>query len=196
MRFCTFATFEQLACPGWRSGVSTKNRMEARMEEEERDHISRQNHKFCQLMTKVNVLSEGVRHFRSVVMDAGSHGTTAHAHQWQCCRFQGYPKAVPSRMKLTMACMNQHPWQRIKVKAKGSRRVTSYFYIDHADVISSNFLSLTKSSLNASETRSSDWIDRCTSWRGGRGTCTSTTTIDTSYSLTLRLKPSDYSNKV
>ena len=50
--------------------------------------------------TVSNALSEGVRHFRSVVMDAGSSGTTAHAHQ--CCIFQGYPKAVPSRMKLTM----------------------------------------------------------------------------------------------
>ena len=33
-------------------------------------------------------------------MDTGSRGTTAHAHQ--CCRFQGYQKAVPSQMKLTM----------------------------------------------------------------------------------------------
>ena len=68
----------------------------------------------------VNVLSEGVRHFRSVVGDAGSRKTTAHAHQ--CCIFQGYPKAVPSWMKLTMcepASMTTD---------KGARRVTSYFY--------------------------------------------------------------------
>ena len=32
-----------------------------------------------------NALSEEVRHFRSVVMNAGSRGTTAHAHQ--CCIF-------------------------------------------------------------------------------------------------------------
>ena len=47
-----------------------------------------------------NTLLEAVRHFHSIVIDAGSRGTTAHAHQ--CCIFQGYPKAVPSRMKLTM----------------------------------------------------------------------------------------------
>ena len=53
-------------------------------------------------------------------MDAGSRGATAHAHQ--CCRFQGYPKAIPSRIKLTMrkpASMTTD---------KGSRCVTSYFY--------------------------------------------------------------------
>ena len=34
-------------------------------------------------------------------MDAGSRGTTAHAHQ--CCIFHAsYAKTVPSRMKLTM----------------------------------------------------------------------------------------------
>ena len=53
-------------------------------------------------------------------MDAGSRGTTAHAHQ--CCRFQGYPKAVPSRMKLTM----REPASM--TPDKGSRQVTSYFY--------------------------------------------------------------------
>ena len=53
-------------------------------------------------------------------MDAGSRGTTAHAHQ--CCRFQGYPKAIPSRMKLTM----REPASM--TTDKGSRRVTSYFY--------------------------------------------------------------------
>ena len=53
-------------------------------------------------------------------MDSGSRGTTAHAHQ--CCIFQGYPKAVPSRMKLTM----REPASM--TTDKGSRRVTSYFY--------------------------------------------------------------------
>ena len=51
-------------------------------------------------------------------MDAGSRGTTAHAHQ--CCMFQSYAKTVPSRMKLTMrdpASMTTD---------KGSRRMTSY----------------------------------------------------------------------
>ena len=47
-----------------------------------------------------NTLLEAVRHFRSVIMDAGSRGTTAHAQQ--CCIFQSYAKTVPSRMKLTM----------------------------------------------------------------------------------------------
>ena len=50
--------------------------------------------------TQINTLLEAVRHFRSVVLDAGSRGTTAHAHQ--CCIFQSYAKTVPSRMKLTM----------------------------------------------------------------------------------------------
>ena len=48
----------------------------------------------------LNTLLEAVRHFRSVIMDAGSRGTTAHAHQ--CCIIQSYAKTVPSRMKLTM----------------------------------------------------------------------------------------------
>ena len=55
------------------------------------------NKYFC---TSCNTLLDAVRHFRSHVMDAGSRGTTAHAHKY--CIFQGYPKAVPSRMKLTM----------------------------------------------------------------------------------------------
>ena len=58
-----------------------------------------------------NALSEGVRHFRSVVMNAGSRGTT-----------HSYAKTILSRMKLTMcepASMTTD---------KGSRRVTSYFY--------------------------------------------------------------------
>ena len=63
-------------------------------------------------------LLEAVRHFRSFVMDDGSRGTTAHAHR--CCRFQGYPKAVPSRMKLTM----REPASM--ATDNGSRRVTSY----------------------------------------------------------------------
>ena len=58
-------------------------------------HLSELRVDYC-----INTLLEAVRHFRSVVVDAGSRGTTAHAHQ--CCIFQGYPKAVPSRMKLTM----------------------------------------------------------------------------------------------
>ena len=66
-----------------------------------------------------NMLLEAVRHFCSIVMDAGSRGTTAHAHQCSC-RFQGYPKAVPSRMKLTM----REPASM--TTGKGSRRVTSY----------------------------------------------------------------------
>ena len=70
--------------------------------------------------TSSYALSGGVRHFRSVDMDAGSRGTTAHAHQ--CCIFQGYPKAVPSQMKLTM----REPASM--TTDKGSRRVTSYFY--------------------------------------------------------------------
>ena len=63
-------------------------------------------------------LLEAVRHFRSVVIDAGSRVTTAHAHQ--CCIFQSYAKTVPSRMKLTMrepASMTTDTW---------SRRVTFY----------------------------------------------------------------------
>ena len=67
-----------------------------------------------------NALSDGVRHFRSVVMIAGSRGTTAHAHQ--CCIFQSYAKTVPSRMKLTM----REPASM--TTDKGSRCVTSYFY--------------------------------------------------------------------
>ena len=63
-------------------------------------------------------LLEAVRHFRSVVIDAGSRGTTAHAHQ--CCIFQGYPKAVPSRMKLTM----REPASM--TTDKGAWRMTSY----------------------------------------------------------------------
>ena len=77
---------------------------------------------FLSLCVHGNTLLEAVRHFRSVVMDAGSRGTTAHAHQ--CCIhvFQSYAKTVPLRMKLTMresASMTTD---------KGSRRVTSYFY--------------------------------------------------------------------
>ena len=72
------------------------------------------------LILSIDTLLEAVRHFRSVVMDAGSPETTAHAHQ--CCRFQGYPKAVPSRMKSTM----REPASM--TTDKGSRRVTSYFY--------------------------------------------------------------------
>ena len=65
-------------------------------------------------------LLEFVRHFRSVVMDAGSRRTTAHAHQ--CCISQSYEKTVPSRMKLTM----REPASM--TTDKGSRRVASYFY--------------------------------------------------------------------
>ena len=63
------------------------------------------------------MLLEAVRHFRSVVIDAGSRVTTAHAHQ--CCIFQSYAKTVPSRMKLTMklnmrepASMTTDTWSR------------------------------------------------------------------------------------
>ena len=54
----------------------------------------------------VYTLLEAVCHFRSVVMDAGSRGTTAHAHQ--CCIFQSYAKTVPSRMKWTMREPTNH----------------------------------------------------------------------------------------
>ena len=50
-----------------------------------------------------NSVLEAVRgrsSLRSVVMDAGSRGTTAHAHQ--CCIFQSYAKSVLSRMNMTM----------------------------------------------------------------------------------------------
>ena len=65
-------------------------------------------------------LFEAVHQFRSVVMDADSRGTTAHAHQ--CCILQSYAKTVPSRMKLTM----REPASM--TTDKGSWRVTSYFY--------------------------------------------------------------------
>ena len=68
------------------------------------------------------VLLEPERHFCSVVMDAGSRGTTAHAHQ--CCRSQGYPEAtVPSRMKLIM----REPASMTRKRGHGE----SYFYIAH-----------------------------------------------------------------
>ena len=65
------------------------------------------------ITSQVNTLLEAVRHFRSVVIDAGSRVTTAHAHQ--CCIFQSYAKTVPSRMKLTMrepASMTTDMWSR------------------------------------------------------------------------------------
>ena len=62
-------------------------------------------------------LLEAVCHFRSVVIDARSRRTSVHAHQ--CCRFQGYPKAVSSQMKLTM----REPASM--TTDKGSPRVTS-----------------------------------------------------------------------
>ena len=65
-----------------------------------------------------NTLYKAVHHFRSVVIDAGSRGTTAHLHQ--CCRFQSYEKTVPSRMKLTM-----HEPASMTTDS-GSQRVTSY----------------------------------------------------------------------
>ena len=72
-------------------------------------------------------LLEAVRHFRSVVTDTGSRGTTAHdfnRHQ-QTCIFQIYAKTV---LKIVMRrlyrhewnwlwnglCVNQHPWQRTR----------------------------------------------------------------------------------
>ena len=71
------------------------------------------------------MLLEAVRHFRSVqsvVMDSGSLGTTAHAHQ--CCIFQSYAKTVPSQMKLTMILTMREPASM--TTDKGSRRETSY----------------------------------------------------------------------
>ena len=78
-------------------------------------HAYLQNHD-----ASANTLLEAVRHFRPVVMDAGSRGTTAHAHQ--CCIFQSYAKTVPSWMKLTM----REPASI--TTDKESRHVTSYFY--------------------------------------------------------------------
>ena len=69
------------------------------------------------------ILLESVRHFRSVVTDTGSRGTTAHAHQ--CCRFQSYAKTVPSRMKFTMKLTMHEPASM--TTDTWSWRVTSYF---------------------------------------------------------------------
>ena len=57
------------------------------------------------LRTLIYMLLEAVRHFRSVVIDAGSCVTTAHAQQ--CC--MGYAKTVLSRMKLTMKLTIREP---------------------------------------------------------------------------------------
>ena len=42
----------------------------------------------------IYTLLEAVRHFCSIVIEAGSRVTTAHAHQ--CCIYQSYAKTVPS----------------------------------------------------------------------------------------------------
>ena len=68
------------------------------------------------------MLLEAVRHFRSVVIDAGSCVTTAHAHQ--CCLFQSYAKTVPSRMKLTLTLTMREP---ASMTMDTSQRVTSDF---------------------------------------------------------------------
>ena len=44
-----------------------------------------QNYKFV-----INALLEDVRYFRSVVLDVGSHGTTAHAHK--CYAHKSYAR--------------------------------------------------------------------------------------------------------
>ena len=67
-------------------------------------------------------------HFRSVVMDSGSRGTTAHVHQ--CCSFQSYAKTVPSRMKLNMKLTMREPASM--TTDAWSRRVTSDLYSANA----------------------------------------------------------------
>ena len=69
-----------------------------------------------------NTLLEAIRHFRSIVIDAGSRGTTAHAHQ--CCIFQSYAKTVPSRMNLTMKLTMSEPASM--TTNKGAWRMMSY----------------------------------------------------------------------
>ena len=47
------------------------------------------------ILSSFTTLLEAVRHFCSVVVDAGSRGTTAHAHQ--CCIFQSYKRRLYRR---------------------------------------------------------------------------------------------------
>ena len=70
----------------------------------------------------MNTLLEAVRHFRSVVIDAGSSVTTAHVHQ--CRIFQSYAKTGPSRMGLTMKLTMREPASM--TTDTWSRRVTFY----------------------------------------------------------------------
>ena len=80
----------------------------------------------------LNALSEGVHHFRSVVMDAGSRGTTAHAHQ--CLyNFQGHPKA--DRREWNGLCVSQHPWQRTRGHGEWRHTPTAYDYLQNWQVL-------------------------------------------------------------
>ena len=73
-------------------------------------------------MANANTLLEAVRHFRSVVIDAGSRLTTVHARE--CCIFQSYVKTVPSRIKVTMKLTMREPASM--TTDTWSRRVTFY----------------------------------------------------------------------
>ena len=82
------------------------------------------NSRIGNIIQLLNTLMEAVRHFRSVVIDADSRVTTAHAHQ--CCTFifQSYAKTVPSRMKLIMKLTMREPASM--TTDTWSRRVTFY----------------------------------------------------------------------
>ena len=73
--------------------------------------------RLCTKCKRKYTLLEAVRHFRSIVIDAGSHVTTAHAHQ--CCTRMTVYFRVMRRLYhrewnwlWKWLCVNQHPWQR------------------------------------------------------------------------------------